>query len=67
VHKYEIHDTPLTPYLDEELVKENSISVDGSAIEKIGFVYDYPHPTPELLKEVLLDYVAKGFFPKELL
>jgi nucleoside-diphosphate-sugar epimerase len=65
--KYEIHDTPLTPYLDEELVKENSISVDGSAIEKIGFVYDYPHPTPELLKEVLLDYVAKGFFPKELL
>jgi len=65
--KYNIQDTPLTPYLDEELIKENSISVDGTAIEKLGFSYDYPAPTAALLKEVLLDYVAKGFFPKKLL
>jgi len=65
--KYGIHDTPLTPYLDEELIKENAISVDGSAIEAIGFKYDYPTPSVDLLKEVMLDYVQKGFFPKELL
>jgi len=65
--KYNIVDTPLTPYLDEELIKENSISVDGSAIEKLGFTYDYPAPNAELLKEVMADYVAKGYFPKELL
>jgi nucleoside-diphosphate-sugar epimerase len=65
--KYGIQETPLTPYLDEELVKENSTSIDGSAIEKLGFVYDYPAPNAGLLKEVLQDYIAKGFFPKELL
>jgi len=65
--KYNIMDTPLTPYLDEELIKENSISVDGTAIEKLGFAYDYPVPNAELLKQVMEDYVAKGVFPKELL
>jgi len=64
--KYGIHETPLTPYLDEELIKENSISIDGTHIEKIGFSYDYPAPNAALLKEVLEDYVAKGYFPKEL-
>jgi len=65
--KYGIAETPLTPYLDEELVKENSTCIDGSAIEKLGFVYDYPAPNAGLLKEVLQDYVSKGYFPKELL
>jgi len=65
--KYGIQDTPLTPYLDEELIKENPISVDGSAIEALGFAYDYPAPNAELLKEVMNDYVQKGYFPKELL
>jgi len=65
--KYGIHETPLTPYLDEELIKENSTSIDGSAIEKLGFKYDYPAPNAGLLKEVLEDYVAKGYFPKEML
>jgi len=65
--KYGINETPLTPYLDEELIKDNSTSIDGTAIEKLGFSYDYPAPNAPLLKEVLLDYVAKGFFPKELM
>jgi len=65
--KYGIAETPLTPYLDEELIKENSTSIDGTAIEKIGFQYDYPAPNAALLKEVLEDYTAKGYFPKELL
>jgi len=65
--KYNIADTPLTPYLDEELIKDNSISVEGSAIEKLGFSYDYPAPNAGLLREVIQDYIAKGFFPKELL
>lgn len=65
--KYNIQDTPLTPYLDEELIRENATSVDGSAIEKLGFTYQYPAPNAELLKEVMTDFVHKGFFPKELL
>lgn len=38
--KYGIFDTPLTPYLDEELVLPNPLSVDGSAITQLGFKYD---------------------------
>jgi len=65
--KYGINETPLTPYLDEELVKENSTSIDGSAIEKLGFKYEVAGPNAANVKEVLQDYVAKGFFPKELI
>jgi nucleoside-diphosphate-sugar epimerase len=65
--KYGILDTPLTPYLDEELIKDNPTSVDGSAIEKLGFKYDYPHVTAALLKEMLQDYCDKGYFPKQMM
>jgi len=65
--KYGINDTPLTPYLDEELIKEVSVAVDGSAIEKLGFKYDHPNVTVESLKEVMDDFIKKGYFPKEML
>jgi len=64
--KYKILDTPLTPYLDEELIKDTATYVDGSKVETIGFKYSFPNVTADLLKEVLTDYVAKGTFPKEL-
>jgi nucleoside-diphosphate-sugar epimerase len=65
--KYGINDTPLTPYLDEELIKETNTAVDGSAIVKLGFKYDHPHVTAESLKEVVQDFIKKGSFPKEML
>jgi len=65
--KYEINDTPLTPYLDEELIKEINIAVDGSAITKIGFTYDHKTVTAESLREVVQDFIKKGYFPKEML
>jgi len=65
--KYGIHDTPLTPYLDEELIKEAAIAIDGTAITKIGFKYDHPNVTAESLREVMNDFIKKGFFPKELM
>jgi hypothetical protein len=65
--RYGIADTPLTPYLDEELVLPNPLSVDGSAITSLGFKYDVPAPTVENLKAVLLDYVNKGYFPRQML
>lgn len=65
--KYNIHDTPLTPYLDEELIKEAAIAIDGNAITKIGFKYDHPTVTADSLREVMNDFIKKGFFPKELM
>jgi len=64
--KYGIMDTPLTPYLDEELIKETPTAVIGTKIEGLGFKYDHPEITSALCKEVLDDFVAKGFFPKEM-
>lgn len=61
-----IQDTPLTPYLDEELLKDHSTAIDGSAITKLGFKYDFPKPTVDLLKEVIRDFEAKGYFPKNI-
>jgi len=65
--KYGINDTPLTPYLDEELVLPNPLSVDGTLITSLGFKYDIPAPTIENCKAVLLDYAEKNWFPKQLL
>jgi nucleoside-diphosphate-sugar epimerase len=64
--KYGIADTPLTPYLDEELIKEQAIAIDGSKIEKLGFSYDHPKLTADALKAVLDDYIEKKYFPKEM-
>jgi len=64
--KYGIPDTPLTPYLDEELIKEQAVAIDGSKIEKLGFSYDHPKVTPDDLKAVLDDFIEKGFFPKQM-
>eukprot|EP01126_Amoeba_proteus_P020542 TRINITY_DN2089_c0_g2_i5.p1 TRINITY_DN2089_c0_g2~~TRINITY_DN2089_c0_g2_i5.p1 ORF type:complete len:373 (+),score=63.59 TRINITY_DN2089_c0_g2_i5:142-1260(+) len=63
---YGILDTPLTPYLDEELIKETPVAVDGSAIETLGFSYDHPHVTASGLTAVLDDYVDKGFLPSQM-
>lgn len=57
----------LTPYLDEELLYNNSTSVDGSKITTTGFEYERPEVTIDLLKEVIVDYENKGMFPKGLL
>jgi hypothetical protein len=42
----------------------NPTSVDGNKITTTGFAYEVPKITVELLREVVRDYEAKGFFPK---
>jgi len=60
-----IASTPLTPYLDPELLYNNSFSVDGSAIEATGFKYSYPNVTEELVREMMQYYVEQNLFPVE--
>eukprot|EP01129_Flabellula_baltica_P007697 TRINITY_DN300_c0_g1_i1.p1 TRINITY_DN300_c0_g1~~TRINITY_DN300_c0_g1_i1.p1 ORF type:complete len:368 (+),score=103.07 TRINITY_DN300_c0_g1_i1:24-1127(+) len=62
-----ILDTPLTPYLDEELLYNAALDVNGTAITATGFEYQYPAPTADLLREVLNDFIEKGAFPQGLL
>lgn len=58
-----IVNSPLTPYLDQELLYNNSLSVDGSAIEATGFVYDHPQVTVELVKEAIAYFSNQKLFP----
>jgi hypothetical protein len=58
-----ILDTPLTPYLDEELLYKCNNHINGSAIESTGFKYNRPHMTADALKEVIADFETKGIFP----
>lgn len=59
-----IVNTPLTPYLDQELLYNNSLSVEGSAIESTGFSYDVPKVTEALIREQIDYFVAQKVFPK---
>jgi len=60
--------TPLTPYLDEELLYDNPLSVDGNAIAKeTGFQYQHPKVTPDLVKESLQYHIKNGAFPSNLI
>jgi len=57
---------PLTPYLDEELLYQAALHINGTAITSTGFSYQYPAPSADLLREILNDFVAKGAFPEGL-
>eukprot|EP00033_Pygsuia_biforma_P000598 GCRY01000707.1.p1 GENE.GCRY01000707.1~~GCRY01000707.1.p1 ORF type:complete len:362 (+),score=76.97 GCRY01000707.1:126-1211(+) len=58
-----IINTPLSPFLDQELLYNNSLSVDGSAITKTGFEYDIEKPTEENIREVIEAYQELKLFP----
>eukprot|EP00339_Tiarina_fusa_P022615 CAMPEP_0117024330 /NCGR_PEP_ID=MMETSP0472-20121206/18085_1 /TAXON_ID=693140 ORGANISM="Tiarina fusus, Strain LIS" /NCGR_SAMPLE_ID=MMETSP0472 /ASSEMBLY_ACC=CAM_ASM_000603 /LENGTH=365 /DNA_ID=CAMNT_0004730741 /DNA_START=21 /DNA_END=1118 /DNA_ORIENTATION=+ len=58
-----IVNTPLTPYIDQELLYNNSLSVDGSDVESLGFTYKYPNVTEELIREQIKYYVDQNLFP----
>jgi len=59
-----IVNTPLTPYLDEELLYNNATSIDGTKITSTGFAYKYPKMSEEALRETITCFVDLGFFPK---
>eukprot|EP00003_Mantamonas_plastica_P011050 TRINITY_DN2061_c0_g1_i4.p1 TRINITY_DN2061_c0_g1~~TRINITY_DN2061_c0_g1_i4.p1 ORF type:complete len:271 (-),score=98.45 TRINITY_DN2061_c0_g1_i4:101-913(-) len=59
----EIGNTPLTPYLDQELLYNKNLFLDGSKIEETGFEYEVPEPTSELLMDAINYFVDMGKFP----
>jgi len=61
--KHNITTTPLNPYLDEELLYDNPLAIDGSAITALGFKYKYPQITPDLLKENVDYHIKNHAFP----
>jgi len=55
--------TPLSPYLDKELLGNTHLTVDGSAIEATGFRYEVPEVTTEKLREWVVYYEQMKLFP----
>jgi len=62
-----ITNTPLTPYLDEELLYNNAYSVDGTKITKSGFEYKHPELKEETLRQTIKGFIALGYFPADLI
>jgi len=59
-----IGSTPLSPYIDQELLYNNSLSINGDAIEKTGFKYAHPKITKEDFIAISDYFVKQGLFPK---
>lgn len=55
--------TPLSPYLDKELLGCNHLCVDGSKIESTGFSYEVPEFTEDKLREWVDYYTKLKLFP----
>jgi len=65
--EHKITTTQLTPYLDEELLYDNDLSVDGNAITSTGFKYSHPHVTVDLVRESLDYHIKNASFPAKLI
>lgn len=56
--------TPLSPFVEKELLKENDLSLDGSKFEReTGFVYKRERMTREAVEEVVESYRRMGWWP----
>ncbi|KAE8452212.1 hypothetical protein EG329_001679 [Mollisiaceae sp. DMI_Dod_QoI] len=55
---------PLTPFMEKELLKDTDLSMDGSRLEKVvGFTYEKPAITKELVQAMIDSYTRIGWWP----
>ncbi|CAG5134376.1 unnamed protein product [Candidula unifasciata] len=61
-----VSNTPLNPFIDQELLYNKPLYIDGSKIETTGFVYTVPQLRVSSLQQVLDDYLSLGLMPRSL-
>ncbi|CAI4216188.1 unnamed protein product [Parascedosporium putredinis] len=55
---------PLTPFMEKELLKDTDLSMDGARLEEVvGFSYEKPELTKELIEEVIESYKKMNWWP----
>jgi nucleoside-diphosphate-sugar epimerase len=55
---------PLTPFMEKELLKDTDLSMDGSRLEEVvGFTYEKPKISKELIEEVIESYKKMNWWP----
>ncbi|KAG0242753.1 hypothetical protein B0O80DRAFT_437388 [Mortierella sp. GBAus27b] len=63
---HNITTSPLTPYLDQELLRDNALSLDGTKIcSTTGFAYEHPQLTTDSLRGVIADFQELGIWPHD--
>ncbi|XP_034235426.1 uncharacterized protein LOC117641845 [Thrips palmi] len=62
-----VENTPLTPFMDQELLYNKNLYLDGSRLKKLGFTCDVPSPNIQKLMEIVLDYADMNLFPRYLI
>ncbi|KAF9903727.1 hypothetical protein EC991_003421 [Linnemannia zychae] len=61
-----IKTSPLTPYLDADLLAKNALSLDGNQISvSTGFKYEHPKLTEQSLREIISDFQNLGIWPRD--
>ena len=56
--------TPLSPFMEKELLRDKDLSLDGAAFERAtGFAYSHPRLTCEEIEDVLASYRRMGWWP----
>jgi nucleoside-diphosphate-sugar epimerase len=61
--EHNITKTPLSPFLEPEILYDNDTSINGTKITTLGFQYQYPKLTKDLLVESLNYWVSINAFP----
>eukprot|EP00475_Leptophrys_vorax_P045539 TRINITY_DN9480_c0_g1_i1.p1 TRINITY_DN9480_c0_g1~~TRINITY_DN9480_c0_g1_i1.p1 ORF type:complete len:371 (-),score=89.26 TRINITY_DN9480_c0_g1_i1:1572-2684(-) len=62
--EHQVLNTPISPYIDKELLYNRHLSVSGEKIVgQAGFTYDYPEISVNTLREQIQKFVDAGFFP----
>lgn len=56
--------TPLSPYLDQDVLREGHFQLDGSLFEKTtGFRYERPHVPKDFIREMVESYKEVNWWP----
>ncbi|XP_034940864.1 uncharacterized protein [Chelonus insularis] len=61
-----IENSPLSPYIDQELLYNKHLYLHPNKLISTEFSYSYPKLTKQALKEMLDDYVTMKIFPHSL-
>ncbi|KAF2806046.1 NAD dependent epimerase/dehydratase family protein [Mytilinidion resinicola] len=56
--------TPLSPFMEKELLKDTDLSLDGTAfVKETGFKYNHPKLTQQEIEAVIESYRKMGWWP----
>lgn len=61
-----ISNTPLTPYMEEELLYHKHLHLDGNKLKSTGYILKYPTLSIDRIKEIIDDFANQGIFPQSL-